>query len=185
LHSLSGFNASRFLASAATNFEVTPMADQPALFSALEAARAAGKSAFGFAAEGSPQLSLLTLKDAAVMDKLVEGEHSAAWKRMDVTVLHTALLEKLLGIDAEKLAAETNIHYVRGQDEALDLVGKGYQAAFLVNPTRIEQVREIALAGERMPQKSTDFFPKLLSGMVMMKMTIDKSAGVKMWQADE
>ena len=130
-------------------------------------------------------MKLLILKDPAVMDKLVAAEHSATWKRLDVTVLHIALLEKLLGINAEKLAAETNVHYVRGRDEALDLVGKGSQAAFLVNPTRVDQVRDVALAGERMPQKSTDFFPKLLSGMVLMKMTIDKSAGIKMWQAEE
>jgi uncharacterized protein (DUF1015 family) len=185
VHSLPNFDATKFLAAVAANFDIASFADRPALYAALDAAGTTGKTAFGFSAGGAPDLKLLILKDPAVMDKLVAAEHSATWKRLDVTVLHIALLEKLLGINAEKLAAETNVHYVRGRDEALDLVGKGSQAAFLVNPTRVDQVRDVALAGERMPQKSTDFFPKLLSGMVLMKMTIDKSAGIKMWQAEE
>jgi len=118
---------------------------------------------------------LLELKCWCTIDNVIK-DHSEGWRRLDVTVLHTALLEKHLGIDAAKLAAETNVHYVRGRDESLDLIGDGkYQAAFLINPTRVDQVAQVAGAGERMPQKSTDFYPKLLSGMVMMKMTIDKS----------
>ena len=184
LHSLDGFNPANFLAKAAGNFEIAEFTDRSALYEALDAAGQTGRSAYGFGAVGMDGYRLLTLKDPAIMDQMV-SDHSEAWKRLDVTVLHIALLEKLLGIDAEKLAAETNVHYVRGRDESLDRLGDGkHQAAFLINPTRIDQVREVASAGERMPQKSTDFFPKLLTGMVMMKMKIDKSAGLIVWQAD-
>lgn len=185
LHSLDNFNPTQFLAKAGENFEVTEFADRAGLYAALDAAAEANKSSIGFSAVGVHGYRLLTLKNPGLMDTLVT-DHSAGWKMLDVTVLHVALLEKLLGIDAAKLAAETNIHYVRGRDEALDYVGKEhYQAAFLINPTRVQQVSQVASAGERMPQKSTDFYPKLLSGMILMKMTIDKSMGLSVWEADK
>jgi len=184
LHSLDNFDPSKFLAKVAENFEVAEFADRASLYAALDAAAEAGKSAFGFAAVGLNGCRMIALKNPVLMDGLV-ADHSKAWKELDVTVLHVALLEKLLGIDAAKLAAETNVHYVRGRDEALDYVGKEhYQAAFLVNPTRVMQVREVASAGERMPQKSTDFYPKLLSGLILMRMQIDKSAGLAVWEAE-
>ncbi len=186
VHSLDGFDPASFLSQVSSNFEIVEYKKRAALYTALDEARNTGKSAFGFAAEGLDGYHLLTLKDPSLMDRLVEGEHSEAWRRLDVTVLHTALLERLLKITAEKLEAHSNVHYVRGRDESLDMVGNdGNQAAFLINPTRVDQVREIASAGERMPQKSTDFFPKLLTGMVMMKMKIDKSAGLAVYEAEE
>lgn len=185
LHSLEGFDAAKFLAKASDMFNITEFADRPSLYKALDDALAAGKSAFGFGAIGLNGLRLLAIKDPALMDALVP-DHSQGWRRLDVTILHIALLEKILGIDAAKLAAETNIHYVRGRDEALDHVGKdGVQATFLVNPTRVDQVKQVASAGERMPQKSTDFYPKLLSGLILMKMQIDKSMGLARWEAPE
>lgn len=182
VHSLDNFSPADLLAKAAKNFEITEFSDKAALYAALDAAT--DKPAFGFSAVGMDGYRLLRLKDPTVMDSVVE-DHSETWRRLDVTVLHTLLLDQLLGIDADKLAAHSNVHYVRGRDEALDCVGKGkYQATFLINATRVDQVREVASAGERMPQKSTDFFPKLLTGMVMMKMKIDKSVGLSVFQAD-
>ena len=186
VHSLDGFNPNSFLAKAAPDFEIDEYNDRSALYAALDEAGKSGGSVFGFAAEGLEGYRLMTLKDPTLMDRIVEGEHSETWRRLDVTVLHTALLDRLLGINAEKLASYSNVHYIRGQDNALNLVGKnGNQAAFLLNPTPIDRVRAIALAGERMPQKSTDFFPKLLTGMVMMKMQIDKSMGLAVYETDE
>ncbi len=186
VHSLDGFNPNSFLSKAAPDFDINEYNDRSALYAALDEATKSGRSVFGFAAEGLAGYRLLTLKDPTSMDRIVEGEHSETWRRLDVTVLHTALLDRLLGIDAEKLASYSNVHYIRGRDEALDQVGnEGNQAAFLLNATRVDQVREIALAGERMPQKSTDFFPKLLTGMVMMKMQIDKSMGLAVYETEE
>ncbi len=182
LHSLQGFDPVKFLAKAVELFTVVEYEDRGALYQALDDAAGQGRSAFGFGAMGLKGYRLLSIKDPAAMDALVP-DHSLGWRRLDVTILHVALLEKILGIDAAKLAAETNIHYVRGRDEALDSLNKGNQAVFLINPTRVDQVKQVASMGERMPQKSTDFYPKLLSGLILMKMQIDKSMGLAMWEA--
>ena len=185
LHSLDNFDPDDFLSRAAEKFDIQEISDREGLYSALDEAGKTGNASFGFSAVGMDGYRLLTLKDTATTEGIIEGEHSATWRGLDVTVLHFAILDAYLGINEEKLAAGSNVHYFRRKDGALDAVGDGtYQAAFLINPTRLEQVREVALAGERMPQKSTDFFPKLLTGMVMMKMKNDKSMGLATWEAD-
>lgn len=186
IHSLDGFSPDKFLSQAEEYFDISEHNERSTLFKALDEAAQEGKVVFGFAGEGLNGYRLLAFKDPAIMDNLVTDEHCEAWRRLDVTVLHEILLDKILGIDKEKLAAESNVHYIRGLDEAFDQVGKDdNQAAFLVNPTRVDQVREVAAAGERMPQKSTDFFPKLLTGMVMMKMKIDKSNELAVWRSED
>jgi uncharacterized protein (DUF1015 family) len=93
----------------------------------------------------------------------------------DVSLLHTLILDRFLGIDEEKLVAQTHVDYARDREDCVRAVDAGkYQAAFFLNPTSVEQVQRIALLGERMPQKSTDFYPKLLTGLVFMKMEIAK-----------
>lgn len=118
---------------------------------------------------------LLTLKDEKVMDKVQFGEsHSDAWKKLDVVILHRLILEDHLGIDAKALEEKRNIHYIRLKEEGFEYLekDKNVQVVFYMNPTKIEQVRQIAESGERMPQKSTDFYPKLLSGLVSHKFRI-------------
>lgn len=89
-------------------------------------------------------------------------------RQLDLTHLHTLILERLLGLDAEKVREQTNIRYLRDAAEAVDQVRRGEaDIAFLTNPVTIEQLREVAFAGDVMPQKSTDFFPKLLSGLAI------------------
>jgi len=80
--------------------------------------------------------------------------------------LHTLLLEKVLGIEPEKI--EDHVRYERGEEQTMRRIdNEEYQLAFLMNPTKPEQVKEVAQNKERMPQKSTDFFPKLVSGLVL------------------
>jgi len=86
---------------------------------------------------------------------------------LDVVQLHKLILEGVLGISEEAIRNQQNISYVRDANEALERVRQGANVAFLMNPVRIEQVRDIAFAGEVLPQKSTDFYPKLLSGLTM------------------
>ena len=86
--------------------------------------------------------------------------------RLDVVILHRLLLERVLGIDRQAVREERNLRYVREFDAALAMVESGKaQVGFLMNPTPIEAVWENALAGQVLPQKSTDFYPKLLSGL--------------------
>lgn len=123
----------------------------------------------GLAAKGANKYIILALRDEKTMDKIIK-DHSDAWKRLDVTILHGFILEYLMGITKEKVEREENLHYIRGENEAIELVKKGKnQIVFLLNPTKVREVKEIAGRGERMPQKSTDFFPKLLSGIVISK----------------
>jgi uncharacterized protein (DUF1015 family) len=85
--------------------------------------------------------------------------------------LHKCLLEKVLNLSEESIRNQQNISYVRDAAEALSLVrgatGPRANIAFLMNPCRMSQVRDIAFAGEVMPQKSTDFYPKLLTGLTV------------------
>ena len=87
---------------------------------------------------------------------------------LDVVQLHKCLLEGVLKLSEESIRNQQNIAYVRDADDALSQVRKGRaNVAFLMNPCRVQQVRDVAFAGEVMPQKSTDFYPKLLSGLTI------------------
>ncbi len=101
--------------------------------------------------------------------KATEGKpKSEAWRSLDVNILHTVILEGMLGITPEHTAKEMYVDYLRSADEAIERVRSGRaQVAFLVNPVRMDQIRSIVAQGERFPQKTTDFYPKLLSGLLM------------------
>ena len=96
------------------------------------------------------------------------GNLSLRQQSLDVVQLHKCLLEGVLKISEEAIRNQENVSYCRETGEALMQVRSGkVQIAFLMNPVRMEQVRDIALAGEVLPQKSTDFYPKLLSGLTI------------------
>jgi len=89
-------------------------------------------------------------------------------RQLDLSCLHSIVLDRLLGLDAEKVREQTNLRYLRDAGEAVDLVRRSEaDVAFLTNPVSMEQLKEVAFAGDVMPQKSTDFFPKLLSGLTI------------------
>jgi uncharacterized protein (DUF1015 family) len=95
---------------------------------------------------------------------------SETQRGLDVVLLHRLILEKGLGITGEAVAAEKNVGYEREMDAAVAAVDRGEaQLAFLLNPARVQQVTGIALAGGVLPQKSTDFYPKLLSGVAIYR----------------
>jgi uncharacterized protein (DUF1015 family) len=99
----------------------------------------------------------------------IAAEFSSRQKKLDVVQLHSLLLDKSLGISQEQVTNQQHIRYLRSAEEALTSVSDDPEVnvAFLMNPVSIEQVREIAFAGEVLPQKSTDFYPKLLSGLTI------------------
>lgn len=110
---------------------------------------------------------LLRLKDIGAVDAAISGK-SEAYRHLDVTVLHKLILEKHLGIDAENMRNQMNLVYMREAADAVEAVKSGeYQCAFLINPTKVSEIREIASANEKMPQKSTYFWPKLVTGIVI------------------
>ena len=150
--------------------------DEKAVKNVLDAmkTRQKNENLFGLYMKGDNEIKLLSLKDNHAMENLVP-EMSDDWKKLDIAILHTILMDKFLGIDREKLEAKTNVEYFRDPVEPFKKARDDdhYQLVFLVNPTGVEQVKKVAANGERMPQKSTDFFPKLLSGMIMNKMMIE------------
>jgi uncharacterized protein (DUF1015 family) len=108
----------------------------------------------------------LTLKDQAIADAALPG-HSAAYRELDTGVLEALVLKGALGLSDEDIAHFNGLFYARDTEEALAMVRSGeYDAAFLMRPTPVEQVREVAAEGESMPPKSTFFFPKLLTGLL-------------------
>jgi len=108
----------------------------------------------------------LTLKDQAIADAALQG-HSEAYRHLDTGVLETLLLKNALGLSDEDIAHFNGLFYARDTAEALAMVSSGeYDAAFLMRPTPVAQVRDVAGAGENMPPKSTYFFPKLLTGLL-------------------
>ena len=103
------------------------------------------------------------------MEKLMPTA-SKALRELDVSVLHTLVLERIFGIDKENMANQKNLTYTRVLDEAIEAVDNGSaDCSFILNPTRVSEIRDVALAGEKMPQKSTYFYPKLTTGLVMNK----------------
>ncbi|MHB0913445.1 MAG: DUF1015 domain-containing protein [Armatimonadota bacterium] len=127
---------------------------------------AAGKHSFGLHVGKSYVISLNG--DPA---SLIEGSGSDALKRLDVSVLHSLVLEKLFGIGAASLSAQSNLSYAKSVNAAISAVERGEcQMAFLLNPTEVDEVKAVAAEGERMPQKSTFFYPKLLTGAVLRVM---------------
>jgi uncharacterized protein (DUF1015 family) len=109
----------------------------------------------------------LTLKDQAIADAALSG-HSDAYRHLDTGILETLLLKDALGLSDEDISHFNGLFYARDADEAIAMVREGdYEAAFLMRPTPIAQVRDVAAAGENMPPKSTFFFPKLLTGLLL------------------
>jgi uncharacterized protein (DUF1015 family) len=131
-----------------------------------------GKNAFGlYVADGS--FRLLVLNDTNAMTQAVP-DMSKAWQRLDVAVLHKLILENICGIDEKKLANQTNLNYVKDTPNAItDMIAEvdagQKQAAIFMNPPITKQIEMVADEGEKMPQKSTYFFPKVYTGL-----TVDK-----------
>ncbi len=108
----------------------------------------------------------LTLKDQAIADKVLVG-HAQPYRELDTGVLETIVLKGAVELDDEDIAELRGLRYARTVEQAVAAVKSGEcDAAFLLRPTPVEQVREVAAAGENMPPKSTYFYPKLLTGLL-------------------
>ena len=127
-----------------------------------------GQKAPTLALVSGGRMFFLSLRPDADLSEAVPGP--AVARRLDVTLLHSLLLERILGIDRAAQEKQTNLRYVKDFGQALRDAG-GAQAVFLLNPTRVEDLKSVADAGEVMPQKSTYFFPKLASGLVIHSLT--------------
>jgi uncharacterized protein (DUF1015 family) len=166
IHSLPSFSESDFIAGARHHFNVEELdaaVDGPRATSVLAQAGRAGTALLAVTAHHT----ILMHSRKALGTNLFSGL-SIRQQSLDVVQLHRCLIEGVLKISEEAVRNLKNVSYYRDADEALALVHTGKaQVAFLMNPVRIDQMRDIAFAGEVMPQKSTDFYPKLLDGLTI------------------
>lgn len=166
IYGLEDFDLKDFLASLGEIFHVEAI--EEAGLEGLEKmmgglrSMAEDKRLFGLYCQG--KYWLLTLKDEEVMDKKIPDK-STPWRRLNVTILHTLIIKDILGITGDE-----NKSYEIDEEKVVQAVDSGnYQLGLFMNPTRVDHVRDVALAGERMPGKATYFYPKLLTGLVMRK----------------
>lgn len=177
---LKNFQLEKLLDGLKENFEITrhpfksdDMKDQTRRNMLAQMKAEHDKGAFGIYG-GKNAFYVAVLKEKRVMDA-VNPDASTAWNQLDVSVLHKLILEKLLGIGDEQLASGSNVEYIKDTNNAIDesiaMVDRGQkQAAFFLNPVKMEQLKMVTDTGEKMPQKSTYFFPKMYSGMVINKL---------------
>ena len=163
---LESFDKDEVLKGCEEYFDITKFTSVGNINSELAKQYKQGKKAFGFYC-GTGEWYLLVLKDIEVMADVLP-DLSEASQQLDVSVLHSLILEKTMGIDKENMANQINLTYTKFFEEAIMKVDKGeFQCSFILNPTRVTEIRDVAAAGEKMPQKSTYFYPKMITGMVM------------------
>ena len=143
-------------------------------FQRLEEAGASG-NAFGLYIQGNDYYTLLQLKKELDLPAMIGTNIPTVLQKLDVIILHRLILEQLLGID-EKEQDQHRIQIIKNGQRAIDLVREGkFQMAFLLNPPKVEEVQQVASVREFMPQKSTFFYPKLPTGLVINKLVEDET----------
>ena len=168
VHSLPSFDRTGFLKRVEESFIVREIADPSSLLTAMQSSSV---PCFGVQLQGEDMVRFLSLKPVRPSAGALRDAVPAELKDLDVTLLHSAILRDILGISTEAQEAKKNIEYVRDFSDAVKAVREGKaQLAFLMNATKIQQVRAVARAGHTMPQKSTYFHPKLLSGLVINRL---------------
>ncbi len=129
--------------------------------------RGGGRAVFGFCHGACSDVHFLSLKSSVDPSDLDGGEHSEAWRELDTGLLQLAL-GRVLDLDTETLTRGEKVRFVKVEREVLELVKAAPdRAGFFLNPVGLNRLREVVLAGERMPPKSTFFFPKVYSGLVV------------------
>ncbi|MGE5598654.1 MAG: DUF1015 domain-containing protein [Bacteroidota bacterium] len=166
VHSLPEWDEGAFRAALSQFFHLERFAGD---IEALAEKVAGRPHAFGFLFPGGAHLAVLADEAAALA--AMPAERAPAWRRLDVSILHSLVFGRLLGLTEEAQTRQENLVYTREASEAGKLVAEGQaQFAVLLGPTPVRAVKDVADAGETMPQKSTYFWPKLLSGLVMKEM---------------
>jgi len=165
VHGLLDFDRERMLEAAGAFFDIDRIDLRTESRSATTLLGEAGENGTAFVAVTRQGPYLMRAKRDAIQHAL--RELPALQRELDVVQLHRVLLERVLGISEEAIRNQENVRYERDAFEAISWVRQGANVAFLMNPAKIEQVRDIAFNGEVLPQKSTDFYPKLLSGLAI------------------
>lgn len=169
LHGLTGFSLDDFIAKLSALFTVkqTPSTDREELTQEL-ALLGRDHHAFGLITKDRSKSYLVFLERAKWLETTEARQIPGELAPLDVTVLHRAILQGMLGISEEAQARQDNIAYYKTSADTMRAVWEGEcDLGVLLNPTRIGEMRDVALAGHKMPQKSTFFYPKIVSGLLL------------------
>jgi uncharacterized protein (DUF1015 family) len=142
----------------------------------LKALKTAAKKhrVIGASFKRDPRYLILRLKNKRIMQRLAK-DLSAPLRELDVSTLHLLILEHILGMAPDEQAKAENIRYSQDEELVLQALEKeDYQAAFILNATKAEEIQVIVASGEKMPQKSTYFYPKLLSGLIVNQIDLNE-----------
>lgn len=149
-------------------FSVEEVADKKTMLAKMSLAQ--GRHAFGIYLKS--KFYCLTFQALSQIDQLIKEKQSPAWKALDVNILQKIIVEQILEVLPAAIEKEEGFAYTRDVEQAKQMVDSGnFDIAFFLNPTRIDQVIQVADAGEKMPQKSTFFYPKLITGLVINKLS--------------
>jgi len=162
---LEGFDTGATLAKLRKYFDIENLGPVTVARAAVDRLREAGRSRTAILAVTADSAFLLRARPDQQSEAL--AGQSEQQRALDVVQLHKLILAEILGMSEEDIRNQKHLKYVREAQEAVDAVRDGANAAFLLNAARMEQVCDIAFSGEVLPQKSTDFFPKLLSGLTI------------------
>lgn len=179
---LQNFNIEELIVDLRENFQITEFGfnstqskinEKQKILAQMKAEHDHGNNVFGIYGANNA-FYLAVLKDKRVMDSAVPNM-SQAWRELDVSILHKLILEKFLAINEEKLTEGKNLQYVKDTPNAIDdsisRVDAGQkQVAFFLNPVKMQQLKMVTDTGERMPQKSTYFYPKIYAGLTIHKL---------------
>ena len=161
-----GFGREKLFAASEEFFEITDTDKGSAKWALLDSHKARETSFLYY--DGS--FKLFRLKGGAELSALMPGK-SDAYRRLGVSALHAIVIDRFFSPAYPDKTLEDALYYTRDFGEATALIDNGGACcAFLLNPTRVTEIADIALNGERMPQKSTYFYPKLITGLVINKM---------------
>ncbi|MFH1238958.1 MAG: DUF1015 domain-containing protein, partial [bacterium] len=157
------------------NFAIKAAKTKEEMLSEMEKDVEANKYIFGLyyhnPKRDKGEFYVLSLKDEKILNKIMDKTKPVEYNKLNVTVLHTLIIDEILGRRDKNGALPDNVGYTHSEDEAIKMVEEGkYKLALFLNPTKIEELKNIALAGGLMPQKSTYFYPKLETGLVINKL---------------
>ena len=165
VHGLTSFSVDKFVEDARQHFVIEEVVPTISAAHATSVLRDSGKVSTALIAVTASRAFLLHSPKS--IGSAVFTGFSLRQQALDVVQLHKGLLEGVLGLSEESIRNQENLSYLRDTGEAIARARNGANVTFLMNPCKMEQVRDIAFAGEVLPQKSTDFFPKMLDGLTI------------------
>ncbi|HBK54052.1 MAG TPA: DUF1015 domain-containing protein [Syntrophomonas wolfei] len=165
-----GFKLDAFMNRLADLFEIELYKDKN-IGAFMQELESRGKKHRVFGMYSGKDIFFLELKNPEQASKLLPDNESAAWEKLDVALLDNIILDQLLGINDQKRRSQENLAYTRSEEWLMEQIdNRNYQLGFLLNPTRVEEIIAVAQARDKMPQKSTYFYPKLITGLIINKM---------------